>query len=176
MTLGLFAVWNLWAGISAFPRPASLAVSRPSLSPCSALRSTGELYLICDRIVLLCSLHLVSQKWYCSGMRKSLASSGACPCVQSEGRHCMRMLRMEDVPKMRNQAVAPCGEGCVFTSTTASSWKASHVILIICVLHSHGTIRSNYRVVQTKSQEWYPAAGREAILSSPKASIMGLQW
>lgn len=39
--------------------PASLPVSPPLLSPCSALRSTGELYLICDRIILLFSLHLV---------------------------------------------------------------------------------------------------------------------
>lgn len=81
-----------------FPAPPFLVISHPSLSPCSALRSTGELYLICDTIILRCSLHLISQKWYCSGMRKSLASSGACPCVQSEGRHYMRMHQMEHMP------------------------------------------------------------------------------
>lgn len=115
-----------WRGISDFPSPALLAISRPSLSPCSALRSTGELYLICDRIILLCSLHRVSQKWDCSGMRKSLVSSGACPCVQREGRHYTRMWATVRTKRRKGTVhLAPCSARCVFTCTTPSPCQPS---------------------------------------------------
>lgn len=78
------------------------------------------------------------------------------------------------------------GAPCTLNSTLClymdnnPTCKLSYMILILCVFHSHGTIQSNYRIIlcgaQTKSHEWYPMAGREAILSSPKASITGLQW
>lgn len=50
--------------------------------------------------------------------------------------------------------------------------KLSYMILILGVFHSHGTIQSNYRIIlcraQTKSREWSPMAGREAILPAPQ--------
>lgn len=52
-----------------------------ALSPCSVLRSTGELYLICDRIILFFSLHLVHAGDIAVEWENHWLVVGVCLCV-----------------------------------------------------------------------------------------------
>lgn len=74
-----------------------------ALSPCSVLRSTGELYLICDRIILLFSLHLVhagdiALEWENHWLVVGYVCVCLCMvCMCEVRRHYMKMHRMHDV-------------------------------------------------------------------------------
>lgn len=97
--------------------------------------------------------------------------------------HQMEYVDLCEQNKEKKKKKTPCTlhlvKRIVFVHAQQPRPESRSIILITCVFLSHRTIQSNYRVIlrsaQTKSHEWYPVAGREAILSSPKASIIGLQ-
>lgn len=170
-----------------------------ALSPCSMLRSTGELYLICDRIILLFSLHLVhagdiALEWENHWLVVWFDCVCICVYAWSGGTfiwRCTVCMMWNTLQKTNDEKCVPVCSMCLLPSTvclrrpwwdvcTTDILELFYVILIVCVFNLHRTIQSNYRVIlrspQTKSHEWNPVAGRGVLLSGPKASIMGLQW